>query len=124
VSLPSLPGDKTCKHGVKTSRVPAIEKIQGGQICWQSNGYGVCDRKGVLLVDITEKGTKINAESYCTTLERLRVAINRQRPGLLTTGVLLLHDNARPHLDCNTALAALQVHNLGTSAIQPRSGAE
>jgi hypothetical protein len=56
------------------------------------------DRKGVLLVDITEKGTTINAASYCATLEWLRAAIKRQRPGLLTTDVLLLHDNARPHV--------------------------
>jgi hypothetical protein len=82
------------------------------------------DRKGVLLVDFMEKGTTINAASYCATLERLRAAIKRQRPGLLTPGVLLLHEKARPHLDCNTTLAALQMDSLGTSAIQPRSGAE
>jgi hypothetical protein len=50
------------------------------------------DRKDVLL-DLMEKGTTVNAASYCATLERLRVAIQRQRTGLLTIGVLLLHDN-------------------------------
>jgi len=49
------------------------------------------DRKGVLL-DFVEKGTTINAASYSATLGRLRVTIQRQRPSLLTTGVLLLHD--------------------------------
>ena len=60
------------------------------------------DHKGVLLVDFMERGTTINAGSYCATLERLRAAIKRKRPGLLTTGVLLLHDNARPHVATET----------------------
>jgi hypothetical protein len=49
------------------------------------------DRKDVLL-NFMENGTTVNAASYCATLERLRVAIQRQRSGLLTTGVLLLHN--------------------------------
>jgi hypothetical protein len=50
------------------------------------------NRKGVLF-DFMEKGTTINAASYCEILERLQVISQRQRPGLLTTGILLLHDN-------------------------------
>jgi hypothetical protein len=30
-------------------------------------------------------------------VRKLRKAIQRKRPGLLTKGVLLLHDNVRPH---------------------------
>ena len=60
------------------------------------------DHKGVLSVDFMERGTTINAGSYCATLERLRAAIKRKRPGLLTTGVLLLHDNAWPHVTTET----------------------
>jgi histone-lysine N-methyltransferase SETMAR len=56
------------------------------------------DGKGVLLVDFMEKGTTINAASYCANLEQLQTAIKRQCPGLLATGVLLLHDNAWPHI--------------------------
>lgn len=55
------------------------------------------DHQGVLLVDFLTHGSTVNAPRYCTTLGRLRDAIRRKRPGLLTTGVLLLHDNARPH---------------------------
>jgi hypothetical protein len=36
----------------------------------------------------------VNADSYCNILRNLRKAIQRKRPGLLTKGVLLLHDNA------------------------------
>lgn len=55
------------------------------------------DRHGVLLVDFMERGTTINAAAYCATLTKLRRAIQNKRRGLLSSGVLLLHDNARPH---------------------------
>jgi histone-lysine N-methyltransferase SETMAR len=55
------------------------------------------DCKGILLVDVTEHGTTVNAAAYCETLKKLKDAIRRKRPGLLSKGVLLLHDNARPH---------------------------
>lgn len=54
------------------------------------------DAQGVLLLDFLEDGT-INANRYCDTLSKLKKAIRKKRPGLLTSGVLLLDDNARPH---------------------------
>jgi len=56
------------------------------------------DRKGVLLVDFMAHGTTINADRYCETLKKLRRAIQNRRRGMLTKGVCLLHDNARPHV--------------------------
>jgi hypothetical protein len=50
-----------------------------------------------LLVDFMERGTTINAERYCETLTKLRRAIQNRRRGMLSTGVVFLHDNARPH---------------------------
>jgi hypothetical protein len=55
------------------------------------------DHKGVLLVDFLTQGDTVNADRYCETLSRLREAVRRKRPGLLRRGVVLLHDNARPH---------------------------
>jgi histone-lysine N-methyltransferase SETMAR len=53
---------------------------------------------GFLLVDFMPKGTTTNAEAYCNTLKKkLRRAIQNRRRGMLTRGVSLLHDNARPH---------------------------
>ncbi|GFT17399.1 histone-lysine N-methyltransferase SETMAR [Trichonephila clavipes] len=60
------------------------------------------DRHGVLLVEFMQQGTTINATAYCATLTKLRRAIQNKRRGLLTSGVLLLHDNARPHSAINT----------------------
>lgn len=55
------------------------------------------DARGILLIEFLGKGETINAERYCETLTKLRAAIKRKRPGLLTRNPLLLHDNARPH---------------------------
>jgi histone-lysine N-methyltransferase SETMAR len=56
------------------------------------------DRKGILLVDFMAHGTTINADRYCETLKKLRRAIQNRRRGMLTKGVCLLHDKARPHV--------------------------
>ncbi|GFN94034.1 histone-lysine N-methyltransferase SETMAR [Plakobranchus ocellatus] len=55
------------------------------------------DAKGVILLDILPQGQCINAARYCSTLDRLKEAIRRKRPGLLRRGVVFQHDNATPH---------------------------
>uniref|UniRef100_A0A1B6DDI6 Mos1 transposase HTH domain-containing protein n=1 Tax=Clastoptera arizonana TaxID=38151 RepID=A0A1B6DDI6_9HEMI len=55
------------------------------------------DSKGILLIEFMERGTTITSEVYCETLKWLRRAIQNKRRGLLTCGVVFLHDNARPH---------------------------
>ncbi|KAJ4427740.1 hypothetical protein ANN_25393 [Periplaneta americana] len=55
------------------------------------------DRKGILLIDFLPRGESVNADLYCETLRKLRRAIQNKRRGMLTAGVVLLHDNARPH---------------------------
>ena len=58
---------------------------------------GFWDRHEVLLVDFSHQRTRVNAATYCATLTKLRRAIQNKRRGLLTNGVLLLHDNSRSH---------------------------
>lgn len=41
----------------------------------------------------------INATGYCETLEKLRRTIQNKRRDMLSAGVVLLHDNARPHTE-------------------------
>jgi histone-lysine N-methyltransferase SETMAR len=53
------------------------------------------DRRGVLLIDFMTQGTTINADVYCETISKLRRAIQNKRQGLLSSGVLLLHDNTQ-----------------------------
>ncbi|GFV33640.1 HTH_48 domain-containing protein [Trichonephila clavipes] len=40
----------------------------------------------------------INSDVYCETLRSLRRSIKNKRPELLTEGVVVIHDNARPHV--------------------------
>ena len=47
----------------------------------------------VLLVDFPPPGSTVNAAAYKETLKRLKEAIWKKRPGLLTTGILFLHNN-------------------------------
>lgn len=63
------------------------------------------DKDGIILIDWLEPGTTINSESYVTTLRSLRRAIQRKRPGKWAKGVLLQHDNARPHTSRATTTA-------------------
>ncbi|GBL94845.1 hypothetical protein AVEN_197526-1 [Araneus ventricosus] len=51
------------------------------------------DRKGVLLEDFMPKVATINANRYCETQRKLRRAIRNRRQGMLSGGIVLLHDN-------------------------------
>jgi hypothetical protein len=55
---------------------------------------------GVLLVDFTPRHAMMNASYYQDILNGLKEAVCHQRPGLLSQGVLLLHDNTQPHIAC------------------------
>jgi hypothetical protein len=61
------------------------------------------DREGVLIVEFMQQGTTITSEMYCGTLKKLRrLAIQSNRYGMLTFGMVLVHDNARPHIAART----------------------
>ncbi|KAJ4426490.1 hypothetical protein ANN_27304 [Periplaneta americana] len=61
------------------------------------------DRKGILLIDFLPRGETVNADRYCETLRKLRRAIQNKSRGMVTAGVVLLHDNARPRTARRTA---------------------
>jgi hypothetical protein len=69
---------------------------------WKIWSRFLWDWKGVLLIEFMPQDITINAESYCATLRRLRYAIQNRPRGLLSSGVMLLHDNARPHAAART----------------------
>ena len=53
------------------------------------------------------RNTTINADVYCATLRRLLKVIQNHRRGKLSRGIVLIHDNARPHTaQADTDLAA------------------
>jgi len=55
------------------------------------------DRKGVLLTEFMVPGTTITSEVYCETLNKHWRSIQNKQHGMLTKGVVLLHDSVRPH---------------------------
>ncbi len=55
------------------------------------------DSLGIVYEEYLDHGATVTAERYFDTLMWLRNTIKRKRPGLLRRGVLLLHDNTRPH---------------------------
>jgi hypothetical protein len=59
--------------------------------------------KGVLMAEFMQQGTTITSEVYYETLKKLRsAAIQNKRRGMLTSGVVLLHDCALPHAAART----------------------
>jgi histone-lysine N-methyltransferase SETMAR len=85
----------TCKH----PHCPVKKKFKTVQSPGKVMATVFWDVHRVLLVDFTPPSSTINAAAYQKSLKRLKEAIRRKRPGLLTKGfgVLLFHDNARPH---------------------------
>lgn len=65
------------------------------------------DREGIIQTDYLREGNMINGNYYADQLRNLRENIKAKRRGLLSRGVLLLQDNARPHT-CRIAMAAVE----------------
>jgi histone-lysine N-methyltransferase SETMAR len=63
--------------------------------------------QGVLLTKFQQRDHAVLSALYCTILMKLHAAIHWKRPGLLTKGILLLHDNTRPH-SANQTTATLR----------------
>jgi histone-lysine N-methyltransferase SETMAR len=62
------------------------------------------DYKGPILEYYMPRGLSTNSKSYCDLLQNhLKPAIRSKRRGVLSSGVLLQHDNVRPHTGRATA---------------------
>jgi hypothetical protein len=62
--------------------------------------------EGTVHYELLERNLTLTAERYCQQFRRLEEAIQQKRPGR-RHGVILQHDNARPHT-ANMAKAAIQ----------------
>jgi hypothetical protein len=52
--------------------------------------------EGIVHYEMLERNLTVTAERYCQQLRHLEEAIQQKRPGR-RHGVILQHDNARPH---------------------------
>ena len=63
-----------------------------------------CDSQGPVLEQYQERGTPRNSALYSEKFtDRLKPEIRSKRRGLLSKGVVLLHDNSRSHTAAHTA---------------------
>ena len=103
-----ITGDETWVHHMTPERKmdsmtwkhpssPPAKKFKVQQSAKKLMATVFWDAQGILLVDFLPPGETINAARYCQTLNKLREAVRRKRPGRLTEGVILQHDNATPH---------------------------
>jgi len=89
-------------HGDSVPERPRMSRSAGKvmmTIFWDVNGP--------LLIDFLPHKMTVTGEYYAELLARLRCAIKAERRGKLTSGVLLLHDNAPVHRS-RVATAALR----------------
>ena len=56
----------------------------------------------VILVDVMARGETINSDTYIKTLQKLKESYRRVRPNRIPGGMLIQHDNARPHTSLRT----------------------
>jgi histone-lysine N-methyltransferase SETMAR len=69
------------------------------------------DERVVLLEHYTPRGNTVTSASYSDLLKKhIRPAVRSKRRGLLTRGVLLQHDNARPHTARATVATIQDLH--------------
>jgi histone-lysine N-methyltransferase SETMAR len=54
------------------------------------------------MVELMQQKTAILSEVCYETLKKLRMAFQNKRRGMLTYGVVLLHDSSRPHTAART----------------------
>ena len=93
-----------CKHPGS----PPPKKIQcHPRKCRKSYADVLLWPRRPLLIDFLQCETTVNAQWYSQTLTTLHQAIKSKWPGKLTHGVILFHDNTRPHT-ANTITALLQ----------------
>lgn len=58
---------------------------------------------GIIHYSFLKRGETINAERYCRQLEAMHTKLIEKQPALVNRhGVILLHDNARPHVSVQT----------------------
>ncbi|KAF7493633.1 Histone-lysine N-methyltransferase SETMAR [Sarcoptes scabiei] len=62
------------------------------------------DYMGIIHYELLPPDQKLTADLFSEQLDRLKEAIDLKRPELAQYGVVLLYDNARPHINLNTRL--------------------
>jgi transposase len=89
------------KNGLRFASKAILTRVAlraRGGICW--------DMEGISHYELLERNLTVTSESHCQQLRRLEKEIQQKRTGR-RYGVILQHDNARPHT-ANMTEAAIQ----------------
>ena len=78
-------------------------KLTADIVSMESDEHCVIWTGRILLIDFLPHGKTANTDCHIETLWELWYAIQSKRNGMLTVGVVLLHDNANPHTAWCTA---------------------
>ena len=57
-----------------------------------------CDHQGVIMANRFSCGRSITGMYYCPFIQKLHRKMHKNRPQLLVSGPLILHDDTRPHI--------------------------
>jgi hypothetical protein len=107
---------------MEASIISCCKEIQDATISRQVMLSIFWNSQGHILEAYLERGTTVTSATYCDMFQGgLKPAIRSKRRGGLSEGVLLLHDNARPHAAARTL--EIEVGSHGTSSSQSRFGA-
>lgn len=69
------------------------------------------DMRGIVHWERLDDNATVNSELYCHQLQRVQDALVQKRPAMVNRkGVILLHDNARPHV---AKMTRQKIHELG-----------
>jgi hypothetical protein len=90
---------KQCLH---THFTKQAVKVYTNVVCQKAGGNCFWDRKGGLMVEFMQQGTIITSDVYWETLKKLCRAIQNKRYGIMTSGVVLLHQNVHLHRAART----------------------
>jgi hypothetical protein len=97
VSLVNFETKEQSKQWMNTHSPNKLKKFKQTLSARKLMATVFCDRKGVLMVEVMQQGTTETSEVYCEILNKLHRTIQNKRHGMLTSGVVLIHDNVCLH---------------------------
>ena len=93
---------KSQSKQMKRRDEPVHIKVKAAHSAGESMTKVFWESKGILLLNWVPEKATINSGYHIEELKELSQAITRERRGKLSRGVLLQHDNARPHVSSKT----------------------
>jgi hypothetical protein len=90
---------------VEISVVPCSQEVQTTTVMQETDANVLMGYAGPILAKFHAHGGTVDSAKYSALLQdQLKPEVRHKRGGLLSKGMLLLHDSARPH----TATATIQ----------------